>query len=86
MKGLGEKEIQIYNIRKYESKTLPSHPIPRPPLPPTPPPQPIFPKDRDIDLNIDMTNVLTKINVYVPLIEIMKIPSIREKVNIFLNF
>jgi hypothetical protein len=54
-------------------------------LPPSPLPQPALPKKNDIDLNIDTTNVLTKINVHVPFTEIMKIPSIRGKVKRFLN-
>lgn len=40
----------------------------------------ILPKNDDIDLNIDMTSVLAKINILVPLTEIMKIPSLRDKV------
>jgi hypothetical protein len=40
----------------------------------------IFPKTNDIDLNIDINNVLEKINVLVPLTEIIKIPSMKIKV------
>jgi hypothetical protein len=79
------KEIQVCTRRKNAPDTLPSGLRPRPSLPPTPPPWSVSPKDSDIDLNIDMTNVLTKINVHVPLTVIMKIPSIGDKVGIFLN-
>jgi ribonuclease HII len=33
----------------------------------SPPPQPTLPKTDDIDLNIDMASILTKVNVPVPL-------------------
>jgi hypothetical protein len=42
-------------------------------------------KNDNIDLNIDMASVLEKVNVPIPLIEIMKIPSSRDKVKRFLS-
>ena len=50
-----------------------------------PPPQPIFPKSNDLELNIDLDNILEKVNILVPLTEIMKIPSMRDKVKRFLT-
>jgi hypothetical protein len=51
----------------------------------SPPPQPTLPKTDDIDLNIDMASILAKVNVPIPLTEIMKIPSLRDKVKKFLS-
>jgi hypothetical protein len=87
---LRKKEIQVYTRKKNAPETLPSDPrLPRgrPPLPSSdsPPPQPILPKSNDIDLNIDMANILAKVNIHVPLTEIMKIPSMRDKVKRFLS-
>jgi hypothetical protein len=50
-----------------------------------PPPQPILPKSNDIDFNIDMAGILAKVNVRVPLTEIMNIPYLRDKVKKFLR-
>lgn len=43
------------------------------------------PKNDDIQLNVDVTNVLEKINVHVPLSEWIKIPSQMDKVRKFLT-
>jgi hypothetical protein len=66
----------------------PSHPrLPQvgPPLPPTnnPPPSSTFTNTSDIDLDIDINGVLAKINVSVPIIKIIKIASMRIKVEKF---
>jgi len=50
-----------------------------------PPLQPTLPKSGDIDLNIDMDNILAKVNVLVPFTKIMKIPSLRYKVKKLLS-
>jgi hypothetical protein len=47
------------------------------------PPSSTLPKTNDIDLNIDINGILEKINVHVPLTEIIKIPSMRSKVEKF---
>jgi hypothetical protein len=39
----------------------------------------------EIDLNIDIARRLAKVNIHVPLTEITKIPSMRNKVEIFLR-
>jgi hypothetical protein len=56
-----------------------------PPPPPTrnSPPSSTLPKTNDIDLNIDIDSVLEKINVHVPLKEIIKIPSMKSRVEKF---
>lgn len=77
---LRKKEYQVYTRKKNAPETLPSDPrLPRarPPLPSSdsPSPRPILLKNDDIDLNNDMASILEKVNVHVPLIEIMKIPS-----------
>jgi hypothetical protein len=86
-KILRKREYLTYSRRKKAPETSPSDPKPphkwtRYPLPldTNTSPQPTLPKNDDIDLNIDMTSVLEKINVHVPLTEIMKIPSLRDKV------
>jgi hypothetical protein len=89
-RGLGRKELQVYARRKNTPQAPPSDPIfprPRPPLPSNDniPPQPTLPRNDEIDLNIDMVGILTKVNIHVPLTEIINIPSIRNKVEIFLR-
>jgi hypothetical protein len=63
-----------YSRRKKAPKTSPSDPKPpqkwaRCPLPldTSVAPQPTLPKGDDIDMNIDMTSVLAKINIPIPL-------------------
>jgi hypothetical protein len=87
---LRKKELQVYTRQKNAPQAPPSDPIfprPRPPIPSNDkvPPQPTFPKNDEIDLNIDMDGILEKVNIHVPLIEIIKIPSMRNKVEIFLK-
>lgn len=71
-------------------ETSPSDPKPpqiRSPLPldTNTPPQPTWPKNDDIKLNIDMASVLEEVNVHIPLTKIMKTPSLRDKVKRFLS-
>jgi hypothetical protein len=85
---LRKKELQVYTRQRSAPQAPPSDPRfpqPRPPPPPTnnPPPSSTLPKTSDIDLNIDINGVLEKINVHVPLTEIIKIPSMRSKVEKF---
>jgi hypothetical protein len=85
---LRKKELQVYTRRRSAPQAPPSDPKPPQQGPPTPtinpPPSPTLPKMSDITLNIDIYNVLVKINVLVPLKEINKIPSMKRKVeNLF---
>lgn len=48
------------------------------------PPSTLY-KTNKIDINIDVTNLLTKVDVLVPLIELVKVPSQMPKVKKFLT-
>jgi len=87
---LRKKELQVYARRKNTPQAPPSDPIFPWPLPPLPsndniPPQPTLTRNDEIDLNIDMVGILTKVNIPIPLTEIINIPSMRNKVEIFLR-
>jgi hypothetical protein len=80
MERLRKKELQVYTRRRSVPQAQcndPNLPQQGPPPPPTsnPPPSSTLLKTSDIDLNIDIDSVLTKINVPIPLKEIIKIPS-----------
>jgi hypothetical protein len=82
---LRKKELQVYTRQKNVPQAPPSDPrFPRPRPPPPPkdsvPPSSTLPRNDDIDLNVDINSILEKINVHVPLTEMIKIPSIRNKV------
>jgi len=79
---LRKKELQLYTRRRNSPRALPSDP--KNPQQGPPPqtsnflPSSTFPKTNDIDLNIDINGVLAKINVHVPLKEIIKIPLMKS--------
>jgi hypothetical protein len=87
---LRKKELQVY-ARQKNAPQMPSNdprfPRPRPPIPSNDkmPPKPTLPRKDEIDLNIDMAGILAKVNVLVPLTEIIKIPSMRNKVERFMQ-
>jgi hypothetical protein len=69
---LRNKKLQVYSIKNNVPQAPPNDPIfprPRPLIPSNDkvPPQPTFPKNDEIDLNIDMTNILGKVSIHVPL-------------------
>jgi hypothetical protein len=85
-----KREYLTYSRRKKALDTSPSNPKPPHIIYPLPldtiaPLQPTLPKNDNIDLNIDMASVLAKVNVTIPLTKIMKTPSLRDKVKIFLS-
>jgi hypothetical protein len=87
---LRKKELQVYARQKNVPQAPPSDPRfpwPRPPLPSNDniPPQPTLPRSDEIDLNIDMDGILAKVNIPIPLTKIIKIPSMRNKVERFLR-
>jgi hypothetical protein len=78
------KGITSVHETKEKTPVPPTDPkLPQQKIPPPPVsrllPNPTFPKTNDIDLNIDFDSVLEKINVTVPLKEIIKIPSMRSR-------
>jgi hypothetical protein len=85
---LRKKELQVFTRRRNVSQAPPSDPhLPQqglpPPLTSNPPPSSTCSNSSDIDLNIDIDNVLEKINVPIPLKETIKIPSMKSKVEKF---
>jgi hypothetical protein len=88
---LRKNEYLTYSRRKNAPEIPPCDPkhpweIPLAPLDTNPPPQTTLPKKNDTDLNIDMASISAKVNVLVPLLEIMKVPYLRDKVKNFLSF
>jgi len=76
---LKRRELQVYTRQKKvpqapptESK-LPQHKLPPPPVSRLLP-NPTLPKTNNIDLNFDLESVLAKIDITMPLKEIIKIP------------
>jgi len=80
-----KRELQVY-IRQINATQDPpgdlNTPQQGPPPPPTrnPPASSTLLKTSDIELSIDIDSVLEKINVHVPLKEIINIPSLENKV------
>jgi hypothetical protein len=87
---LRKKELQVYARQKNVPQAPPSDPrFPRPrPPPPSKDsflPQPTSPRNDEIDLNIDIVSILEKVNVCTSHMEMIKIPSMRNKVERFLR-
>jgi hypothetical protein len=80
---LRREQILAYS---REGKMLVEPPL-SPKIVPPPPPQPVHdlplqlePTIEDFHLNIDVTNMMEKMNMVVPLTEICKIPFVRKEV------
>ena len=77
---LRKKEILTYSRRNKASASLPPAakivPPPPPPVRDLPPQLPSA--SEDLHLNIDVPNMIGKMNMVVPVVEMCKIPSLRE--------
>jgi hypothetical protein len=82
---LKKQEFQVYTRKKRMNQPLSTRPItsqPRPPpmnilLPKNPP------KTNKVDLNFDFEGALAKMHVTIPLREVIKVPSVKERFEFF---
>jgi hypothetical protein len=81
---LKRQELQVYTRQKRAPQAPPTDPkLPQQKLPPPPMsrllPNPTLPKANNADMNFDLESALAKMSVIVPLKEIIKVPSMKNR-------